>query len=110
MAGLPLTIQHFKTASSADVDIYRNKIYWINKLEGKIYQSSLVGGTRTAVINLDLVAPEAIVVDGIGRNMYWADSGTGYIEVAGLDGSNRKVLVKGGLTQVTSLALDLPTQ
>ena len=109
MVDTPLPIQGFKTASSADVDIYHNKVYWTNKLEGKIYETSLAGGRRTAVISLDFVTPEAIVVDGIGRKLYWADSGTGLIEVADLNGRNRKVLLKDG-THVVSLALDVQTR
>lgn len=110
MADVPLPIEKFRTASSADIDILHDKIYWTDRLEGKIYHASLAGGHPSAIISLDMIAPEAIVVDWIGRNMYWADSGTGLIEVADLKGKNRKILVKDGLTHVTSLALDLQTQ
>lgn len=106
----PLSVGGFKTASSADVDILQNNIYWTNKIEGKIYRTSVSGGDRTVVISLDLVNPETLVVDWVGRKLYWADSGTGFIEVADLDGSNRRVLISGGFTQVTSLALDIPAQ
>ena len=110
MPHFPLSIHNFKTASSADVDILHDEIYWTNKLEGKIFRAPLAGGYRHAVVWLDLMTPEAIVIDEIGQKMYWVDSGTSFIEVADLNGPNRKVLIEDGITQVTSLALDLQTQ
>ncbi len=112
---------NFRDASSVTVDIAHDQIYWTERLESKIFTAPLsslaVGGSGgvvsvggelhpQAVVSYDLVTPEAVVVDWIGRNLYWADSGTGTIEVLDLEGGARRVLVKG-LVQVTSLALDL---
>ena len=55
------------------------------------------------------MTPEDVVVDWIGRTLYWADSGTGRIEVADLEGGARRVIVQG-LVQVLGLALDIRTR
>ena len=100
---------NFRDGTSIAVDIATDQIYWTEKVESKIYRAPLSGGVPEAVISSGLVTPEAIVVDWIGRTMYWADSGTGYVEVSGLDGSGRRVLASG-LEQVLALTLDLKSR
>lgn len=100
---------HFREGATVAVDIVADHLYWTEKVESMIYRAPLSGGQPEAVISNDLVTPEAIAVDWIGRTMYWADSGTGYIEVSDLDGHNRRVLVKG-LVQAMSLAIDISSR
>ncbi|XP_010220324.1 PREDICTED: low-density lipoprotein receptor-related protein 5 [Tinamus guttatus] len=50
-----------------------------------------------------------MAVDWMGKNLYWADTGTNRIEVARLDGQFRQVLVWKDLDNPRSLALD-PTK
>lgn len=107
LADITSFFTHFRAASSVDVDIVHNEIYWTEKLESKIFKAPLSGGQPPqAMVSLDLITPEAIAVDWIGRTMYWADSGTGFIEVSDLNVTTRRVLVTG-LVQVISLALDV---
>ena len=110
MADGHLFISNFRVASSIDVDIVNDDIYWTDTLESKIFRAPLSGGKHQVVVSLDLISPQAIVIDWIGRKIYWADSGTGYIEVSDLDGGNRMILVKGGLAHVNALALDIQAQ
>ena len=104
--------------SSMSVDILLDMIYWIDPVEVKIFVAPLfsffmavevgassMGGVQAVVFD-DLISPEAVVVDWIGRTLYWADSGRGHIEVLDLEGGSRRVLVDG-LSQATSLTLDL---
>ena len=106
----PLDIHGFKIASAVAVDILHDEVYWTNIAEGVIYRSRVSGGGRTRVISVNLVTPEAIAIDWVGRNLYWADSRTGCIEVLNLDSNNRKVVVHGGVGRVISLELDLQTR
>ena len=64
----------------------------------------------TDVLNVSLYSPQGLVVDWIGRTMYWADSRTQRIEVARLDGSNRKVLFYEDITNITSVAIDFESR
>ncbi len=50
--------------------------------------------------------PEGMAVDWLGKNLYWADTGTNRIEVAKLDGQHRQVLVWKDLDSPRALALD----
>lgn len=101
-----MPFKNFRDASSVDVDILLDEVYWTEKIESKIFKAPLSGGPPQVVVGVDLVTPEAIIVDWIGRQLYWADSGTGFIEVSGLDGRSRRVLVRD-IAQVTSMAVDV---
>ena len=99
-----------KAASSVAMDIATNTLYWTNKAERVIYKSDLINGQRSQVIRDDLDSPEVIAIDWLAGNLYWADSGTDFIEVATVSGSRRKVLVHRNLGNVTSLALDMQSR
>lgn len=105
--------------SSMSVDILQDLIYWINPVSVKIFaapisyffpttEGSLADAVQ-AIVFEDLISPEDVEVDWIGRKLYWTDSGTGRIEVLDIEGGSRKVLVEG-LSNVTSLSLDLFSQ
>ena len=81
---------HFRDGSAISVDIATDYIlYWTDKLESIIYRAPLEGkGAPEVSISTNLVTPEDVVVDWIGRMLYWADSGTGRIEVADLEDQN----------------------
>lgn len=64
------------------------------------------GSTVEHVIEFGLDYPEGMAVDWMGKNLYWADTGTNRIEVARLDGLYRQVLVWKDLDNPRSLALD----
>ena len=49
---------------------------------------------------------ESIVVDWVGRNLYWTDYVLQTIEVSKLDGSHRTVLISHNVTMPRGLALD----
>lgn len=49
---------------------------------------------------------ESLVVDWVGRNLYWTDYALQTIEVSKLDGSHRTVLISENVTMPRGLALD----
>lgn len=61
----------------------------------------------TTVIGKGLHTVDGIVIDSDGRKIYWTDGGRNSIEVAELDGSNRKVLVWTGLGKTESILVDV---
>ena len=58
------------------------------------------------IVKTDIENPDGVVIDWIGRNLYWTDTGLDRIEVARLDGSVRKVIVADGLDEPRALCLD----
>ena len=53
-----------------------------------------------------LGSPEGVAVDWVGRNMYWTDSGLDRVEVANLDGTNRKTLFDANLVNPRAIVVD----
>lgn len=54
----------------------------------------------------DLGSPEGIAVDHLGRNIFWTDSQLDRIEVARLDGRQRRILFDTGLVNPRAIVLD----
>ncbi|MBN3312842.1 NID1 protein, partial [Atractosteus spatula] len=54
----------------------------------------------------DLESPEGVAIDHLGRNVYWTDSMRDRIEVAKLDGSQRRVLFDTDLVNPRAIVTD----
>lgn len=66
---------------------------------------------RTVLIWENLDRPRDIVVDPVGGFMYWTDWGASpKIERAGMDASNRLVIISSNLTWPNGLAIDYESQ
>jgi hypothetical protein len=57
------------------------------------------------IISANLTTPGGLAVDWIADNIYWTDAGSKVIEVARLDGSSRKIIVRDGLAEPRALAM-----
>lgn len=130
---IPLT--GVKEASALDFDVTDNRIYWtditlkVRRLLGllglllpgargarligsaashlqTISRAFMNGSALEHVVEFGLDYPEGMAVDWLGKNLYWADTGTNRIEVAKLDGQHRQVLVWKDLDSPRALALD----
>ena len=55
---------------------------------------------------LDLGSPEGIALDHLGRNIFWTDSHLDRIEVAKLDGTQRRVLFETDLVNPRGIITD----
>lgn len=60
----------------------------------------------TQCFPLDLGSPEGIALDHLGRSIFWTDSQLDRIEVAKMDGSQRRVLFDTGLVNPRGIAAD----
>ncbi|CAL8375096.1 unnamed protein product [Arctogadus glacialis] len=98
---IPLT--GVKEASALDFDVSENRIYWTDIQSKTISRAYMNGSSLEHVIEFGLDYPEGMAVDWMGRNIYWADTGTNRIEVARLDGQYRQVLVCKDLENPRSL-------
>ncbi|XP_035692507.1 low-density lipoprotein receptor-related protein 6-like [Branchiostoma floridae] len=101
-----LPMPDMKVASSFDLDISDNRIYWADVNLNTISRVYMNGSSAEKIVQSGLDSPQSIAVDWVAQNLYWADTGTDRIEVARLDGSSRKVLVWQDLKSPWSLALD----
>lgn len=57
----------------------------------------------------DLGSPEGIAIDHLGRTVFWTDSVKDRIEVASLDGSQRRVIVDSDLVNPRAIVADPPS-
>lgn len=71
----------------------------------KIETAYLDGSHRHAVIDNDLGWPNGIVVDYNENKIYWCDAKRDKIEVANMDGTGRRVLVKDNLPHLFGFSL-----
>lgn len=82
------------------------RIYWTDwGVKAKIESAALDGTDRTVVINSSLVWPNGLAVDRLERRLYWADAELDRIEMAFVNGSDRRVLVCEDLPHVFGFAL-----
>ena len=88
-------------------------VFWTDVILEKIKRIPVRGTTRNVedVISLGLRKPEGLAVDWVARKLYWTDCGdsdwlTNRIEVANLDGTNRKVLFWKNLGLPRAIAVD----
>lgn len=103
---LPLKISQYPSHIDLDFDPIESYVYWTSDVSHySIMRAHLNGSDQKAIISRDLTRPLGLAVDMIGRNIYWTDLDRGVIEVAKLDGSYRKVLVKN-IAGPRSIVLD----
>jgi low density lipoprotein receptor-related protein 5/6 len=57
------------------------------------------------VVTTDLISPAGHACDWLAQKLYWTDSGTKCIEVATINGENRKVLFSYDIVQPRDIAV-----
>uniref|UniRef100_H2LFX1 Nidogen 2 n=1 Tax=Oryzias latipes TaxID=8090 RepID=H2LFX1_ORYLA len=72
-------------------DCRENQVYWTDLSARTINRASLVSGSEPEIL-INLESPEGLAVDVQRRLMFWVDSSPDNIEVANLDGSERRTL------------------
>lgn len=89
------------------LDWVTNKIYWTDQGTKRIEVASTNGKQRALLIWQRLEKPRDIVVNPIDGLMFWSDWGpAAVIERAGMDGSQRRVLVSKNLQWPNGLSVD----
>ena len=98
-------------AIAVDFHYTKGFIFWTDVTLEKIKRIRISTGEIEDVVSVGLEKPEGLAVDWIARKLYWTDCRdaeweTNRIEVANLDGSNRKVLVWKDLGLPRAIAVD----
>ncbi|XP_078415645.1 vitellogenin receptor-like [Cetorhinus maximus] len=94
------------------VDWVGQNLYWTDGVAGCILAANLNSTWNgppeyTVVVDTAVDQPHSLVLQPLNGLMYWAEIGSEpHIERAGMDGTNRKLIVKSGLGWPTSLTLD----
>ncbi|KAM6953133.1 pro-epidermal growth factor [Aplochiton taeniatus] len=82
------------------------KLFWTDMGSRPAVESASLGGRERAIIaSSGLVSPSGVTVDFTVERLYWCDRERGVVEMAGLDGSNRLVLVENEVGQPFDLAV-----
>ncbi|XP_037071386.1 low-density lipoprotein receptor-related protein 6-like [Pollicipes pollicipes] len=89
------------------VDPAAGHMYWSDwgEQRPKIERSALDGSHRQVLFDSDLKWPNGITLDFQLRQIFWCDAGIDRIEVAGMDGSGRRVLVSSEVPHVFGISL-----
>ena len=88
-----------------DFDPVEDRVYWSDVYYGRIFSAFSNATSAKTLFYCNVQTPDGLVIDHVGRNIYWTDSGTDRIEVGRLDGTIRKVLIKDGLDKPRAIAL-----
>ncbi|XP_065212523.1 low-density lipoprotein receptor-related protein 2 isoform X2 [Planococcus citri] len=78
-----------------DFDVKENKMYFCDVNAKTIYRSPVGSPDREKIIRHDSHGLEGIAVDWVGRKLYWLDRHSKHLEVAQLNGTQRKTLKAG---------------
>ena len=98
-------------AIAVDFSFAEGFIFWTDVSLEKIKRISVTTKKIEDVISVGLKKPEGLAVDWVARKLYWTDCRdseweANRIEVANLDGSNRKVLFWKNLGLPRAIAVD----
>lgn len=87
--------QDLMNVVALDYDMLDQKIYFCDVSAKTIYRSPVGSTAREPVIRHDSHGLEGISIDWIGRKLYWLDRHSKNLDVAELNGTNRKTLKTG---------------
>lgn len=88
------------------MDARTGYVYWADTIQDVIMRSSQNGMHTKQILSESMDTVDSLVIDTIGRKIYWADAGRCSIEVSELDGGIRTVLVWQDLEHPRGIALD----
>ncbi|XP_041482271.1 low-density lipoprotein receptor-related protein 2-like [Lytechinus variegatus] len=101
-----LIADDFGSAVAFDYDYAESRLYVMDIVRGHILRMWVNGTDREVIINDFVNGGEGMSVDWVGRKLYWVDSVNDVMEVAELDGSQRKTLVYTGMDQPRAVVVN----
>lgn len=96
--------QELRNVVALDFDIKENMVYFADVSAKVIYRSKVDSNEKEVVIKHESHGLEGIAVDWIGRKLYWLDRHSKSLEVAELNGTNRRTL-KTGINDPRAIAV-----
>ncbi|XP_049541327.1 low-density lipoprotein receptor-related protein 4 [Anopheles darlingi] len=89
-----------------DVDRRTGEIYWADTIEDVIMRSTPDGMRIKQIYSESMTSVDGLVIDSIGRKLYWTDAGRKVLEVSDLEDGSRSALIWRELEQPRGIALD----
>jgi len=99
-----LNHQDLLNVVALDFDYQEEKLYFCDVSAKIIYRTKVGGMEREKIIRHDSHGLEGIAVDWVGRKLYWLDRHSKHLEVAELNGTNRRTL-KAGIQDPRAIAV-----
>lgn len=94
--------------TSVSVDWLARMIYVIDSKTNNIMATDMAGQKLALIVSTGPF-PTVLKVDPLGRRLFWSTESLGHgIMTAGLDGSDKRVLIEGHVGHVTGFAIDYP--
>ncbi|KAK2724586.1 hypothetical protein QYM36_001171, partial [Artemia franciscana] len=98
--------ENLQNVVALDFDVKEQRLYFADVSAKTIYRSFINGsGEKEAIIRHDTLGLEGIAVDWVGRKIYWLDRHSRRLEVAELDGRNRKILYSKDVTDPRAIVV-----
>lgn len=108
-----MVLDGFKDIIAVDFSYEDGFIFWTDAGDNKIKRIRVTGSSSNVedLVSVGLINPEGLAVDWIGKKLYWtdcrdSDAEKSRIEVAHLDGSDRKIIFWRGLGLPRAIAVD----
>ena len=100
-----LVLEHASCPHAISSSALDGKLYWTDLTFNHIARANL-NGTEEEIIVRNVSQSFGLAVDSYGGNIYFTDGVRRTVEVAKLDGSNRKVLKQMPFHRPVALAID----
>ena len=105
-SGKVIPLVGVQEANALDFNVHDMQIYWTDLALKSISRAFLNGSGVEDLVVVDLIYPDGLAVDWLGKNLFWTDSQSRRIEVARLNGQHRKMLIWRDLYEPRDLILD----
>ena len=97
---------NLRNVVAVDFDEREDRIYFADVNAKSIYRAFVNGsGEKETIIKHDSMGLEGIAVDWIGRKIYWLDRHSKHVEVAELNGTNRRTLKADGISDPRAIVV-----
>ena len=97
--------QDLRNVVALDFDNKEEKVYFADVTAKTIYRANINSSEKEVVIKHDSHGLEGVAVDWVGRKIYWLDRHSKHLDVAELNGTNRKTIKHSDINDPRAIAL-----
>ncbi|XP_063861273.1 low-density lipoprotein receptor-related protein 2-like isoform X3 [Scylla paramamosain] len=97
--------QDLRNVVAMDFDNKEDMLYFADVTAKVIYRAKINGTEKEEVLKHDTHGLEGLSIDWVGRKIYWLDRHSKHLDVAELNGTNRKTLKSSGINDPRAVAV-----